>query len=141
MRARAREGGSGIKTTYRFSIPRLPSPALSPNARAHWSKVRKAKVADGEDAYASFLSAFPKPSSPFKKASIAVTVYFKASRTRDLDNWNARMIGIWNGLKGWLFVDDSYDCIGQPKFTFIVDKTKAPLMEIVIKEESVDADI
>ena len=119
--------------TYHFTVPRLPSAALSPNARGHWSKRAKAMSTDRMDAHAYFLQSYTRPDKPLESARIKVRVYFVNKRPRDPDNFGARLKGFFDGLTlAGVIRDDSFECIGHPQYEFLVDPSKGPAVEFEI---------
>ena len=125
--------------TYRFSIERLPSVELTKNSGDRWTPARRRRFfkMDRDDARAYFLQAYAKPKKPLTRAKVTTTSYVKVRRVRDADNWTARMAGMMDGLKGLVFEDDSFECIGKPDHNVVVDKDKAGregLVEFVIEE-------
>jgi len=111
--------------TYRFTIERLPSAALSRPDKIHWSKRNRLMQMDKDDIRAYFLHVYERPPEPFKKAKVTVTSYVRYKRTRDADRWHNRFVGFMDGLSGLVYEDDSMECIGEPNYPIVVDKDKA----------------
>tara|TARA_R110002012_G_scaffold270143_1_gene454516 strand:+ start:25 stop:432 length:408 start_codon:yes stop_codon:yes gene_type:complete len=124
-----------------ITIPELPNAALKSGFRGGWWLVRKAKVHDTEMAYVYSLIAYRDkkgtrpPTLPLKKVNADVTFIFKEQRRRDLDNWIGRLKGYWDGIvKAGIIEDDNIDIVTSISVKFEVDKSRAPLTIITLRE-------
>jgi len=117
-------------TIYLLTVS-APARCLSPNSRAHWRSVSKAKKKlRGQAAVMSRAANAPEP---LASASCRATFYVKCRRRRDGDNALASLKAAFDGLQdGGLIADDS-GLIHHP-VRFVVDKEKAGTVELEITE-------
>jgi Holliday junction resolvase RusA-like endonuclease len=98
-------------------LVKLPWPArvLSPNARAHWSVVAKARKKAHADAYAlalavgarNWVRCNPRALLGDRKLYLSIDFYPPDRRRRDADNLLASMKAAFDGISAALGIDDS----------------------------------
>lgn len=117
----------------------IPSRVLSPNARAHWSMVMKAKRAARVEAWAAVQVAMHEQSvtGKWKAAECRVVWFARDSRRRDRDNLLATLKATFDGLvDGGLLVDDA----GLTHLPLAVEvDSKRPRVELHLKETDAEA--
>ena len=93
------------------TVPHLPRRELNPNARGHWSKLRKAKAEARDEMVAELLQQGCVQSPLWEKAHLDIVFRAKDKRRRDLDNLIASCKAYIDGMVGapGVLVDDSYD--------------------------------
>lgn len=82
----------------------LPAPVLSPNARAHWSKVARTKKAYRHTAY---ILALESGAKKLRFSAYRLEFTFKDKRRRDRDNFSAAMKSALDGIADATGQDDS----------------------------------
>ena len=92
-------------------MPHLPPRELSPNARLHWARLRKAKAAAKEELVALLIEQGCVQDPLWERAHLKVTFVAADKRRRDLDNLIAACKPWIDGLVGvnGVIVDDAYD--------------------------------
>ena len=98
---------------YTIELPRLPSKALSSNARVHWSQKAKAMIEDKDLVIGQVLSKYQRPSQPL--TSVTVQLFFILdARKRDWDNLCSSSKGYLDGLvDSGLIADDNITVIKE----------------------------
>jgi len=93
------------------TVPHLPPRELSPNARLHWARLRKAKAAAKEELVALLIEQGCRQDPLWERAHLKVTFVAADKRRRDLDNLIAACKPWIDGLVGvnGVIVDDAYD--------------------------------
>ena len=86
-----------------------PDPALSPNARVHWAKLRKVKAAAREEA--CIEASYQRDGFVFWKEKIDIitikrTFYRPTKRVADIDNLEASTKAMIDGIADALGVND-----------------------------------
>jgi len=122
-------------TTWRLSIPRLPSDKLKPGAQQHWTTAYRAKQQDTQDAFMWCKTHRLPASMPWAAVRATVTFVVAQKRRRDRDNWSARLKGFWDGLvRAGVLADDDGDTIRSVELVWMVDRENAP--QTIISLES-----
>lgn len=131
------------KTIY---IQALPPACLSQNSREHWAAVRKERITWQS---IIFYALYAKFGAPTKEARFKVLVVqweyvFKDNRKRDTRNFIAigkagdDVLKLWNVKSNpcgfGLIHDDSPDYLSIEPDILTVDKTRAPMTILRIKE-------
>lgn len=96
-------------TTRRLTVTCSgPDPALSPNARVHWAKLRKAKAAARREARALTWKAFVDvdDGGDITGVTIRRTFYRPTKRVADIDNLEASTKSMADGIADALGVND-----------------------------------
>ena len=119
---------------FHFTIPRLPSAELGPNARVHWYTRNRAMQQDKDDAAASFLEVYRRPTKLLERAKFNIKVIQKHTRRIDPDNTAARTKGFIDGLVGLVLVDDSAQVLREVIYQFTASKTAGPATVFTIEE-------
>ena len=112
-----------------ITIPDIP-PSLNKWSRMHWAKAAEIKKRWEANVYYSAYGQRPK--TPYKKAKITITYFFKTRQRHDLDNYVPKFI--LDGLvKAHIILDDRAECIGMTELIQEYDKEN-PRIEIIIQE-------
>ena len=94
-----------------------PAKELSPNARAHFMTVSKAKKIAKNEAYWATKAALPPHySHDGSRIPVLVTVYPSVRRDRDGDNFNARLKAAFDGIAAAMGVNDKLFDVAAPIF-------------------------
>jgi len=127
-----------------IEIPFLPPGAMSPNWRGHWSRKSPASAEYREAVRLYCLNQrnLEKRWAPFSRPVMDLTFVFAQERNRDEDNMRARFKPGLDGLvDAGLLVDDNPSRLITGKLDTIVDKGRAPLTIIELKEAGNDEDV
>ena len=120
-----------------IEIPFLPPGEMSPNWRGHWS-VKSPAAAQFRDAvrlYCINQRNLAKRWVPFRQPVMDLTFIFEVERDRDEDNMRTRFKPGLDGLvDAELLVDDNPRRLITGELTMIIDKDRAPLTIIELKE-------
>lgn len=120
-----------------IEIPFLPPGEMSPNARLHWS-VKSPAAAVFRDAvrlYCINQRNLTKRWVPFCRPVMDLTFIFDKDRRRDEDNMRARFKpGLDGMVDAELLIDDNPKRLITGDLTMVVDKERAPLTIIELKE-------
>jgi len=127
-------------STITITLP-LPPRVLSPNSRAHWAKVAKAKAKYRADARVMTIHAMYMKRNHGKRTNIFrnllnasehTTFYFAQNRRRDRDNFSAMLKAARDGIvDAGLLADDSG--LVQHPVKFEIDKEN-PRVEMEIRK-------
>lgn len=115
-----------------ITIP-IPNRVLSPNARAHWRVVAKAKAALRMEACCAARNALDACYRPmWKSARVRVTWYTKTKRRPDEDNARSSLKAAFDGLEDAYIIANDRG-LSHDAMVFAVDKAN-PRVELVIEE-------
>jgi len=121
----------------RIEIPFLPPGETSPNWRGHWS-VRSPAAADYREAvclYCINQRNLTKRWVPFSRPVMDLTFIFDLERHRDEDNMRTRFKpGLDGMVDAELLIDDNPRRLITGKLNMIVDKERAPMTIIELRE-------
>lgn len=92
-----------------------PKPALSPNARVHWSVQHKAKAVAKHEAFHAALEAGARHLKGAKAAAISFDFTPPTTRNRDQDNLIATMKAALDGISQAIGIDDCMFTIERAK--------------------------
>jgi len=110
----------------------LPDPALSPNARVHWTEKAKAVKSYRFEAKCKVMAKTPRRLM-WGKASYKASFHFKDSRRRDADNAIASLKSALDGVAdAGLVINDSVLWPERPEFH--TDKAN-PRVELTFTKE------
>lgn len=110
----------------------LPDPALSPNARVHWTKKAKCAKHYRWEAQCNVMAKTPRRLM-WEKASYTARFYFRDARRRDADNAIASLKSALDGVAdAGLVINDSVLWPERPEFH--TDKEN-PRVEITFTKE------
>ncbi len=126
--------------TLEFSVCLLPPQECSPNARVHWA--RRYKAAKSFQAAVQITAVDVRNryeqqgwSFPFGRTSASFIFVAAQSRSRDTDNWLARMKpGIDALVHAGILAGDDTDHLVIKSLEFKVDKYRSPLTIIRLRE-------
>ena len=116
-------------------LPYLPPRELSPNARCHYMQKWRAGKHFEHDAWALAINERMKKFAPFTNPVVNVTFIVKEKRIRDRDNAIASLKSALDGIAIALDFDDSIVKWGSVEWE--VDKSRAPMIVIEVKDEAV----
>ena len=116
---------------YRFTIPYLPPPELSPNSRCHWSEKYQATSQLKNDAY---LLAKQAKLPRFKRALIFYTFVVPDSRNRDPDNYLIMAKPIGDALvAAGVLEDDHFPIVKYAPVVFKIERKGKPRTIVEIR--------
>lgn len=119
----------------RIEVPQLPPKEYSPNSRVHWAVRKRAGDIFAQAVHLCALVATPDGFPTIKHAVMRLEFVVAEDRIRDEDNWRCRMKpGIDSLVRNGLLFDDDMKHLTVEGITFTVDKVRAPLTIITVKE-------
>lgn len=121
-----------------IEIPFLPPGEMSPNTRVHWSvkSLAAAQFRDAVRLYCINQRNLIKQWVPFRRPIMDLIFVFDVERNRDEDNMRARFKPGLDGIvDAELLVDDNPKRLITGNLTMVVDKDRAPLTIIELREE------
>ncbi len=114
---------------------------ITPPSLNDWMNLnpfKKARIKKQFEHDIYYLAYNQRPSEPYKKAHVKITIYFDRGRRRDLDNYSPKML--LDGLvKAKIIIDDRAEVIGQTEILFGragKARTEIEITEIATKEEN-----
>ena len=90
---------------YTIELPRLPSKALSSNARVHWSQKSRAMIEDKDLVIGQVLSKYQRPDKPLTSVKVEL-MFILDGRRRDWDNLCSSSKGYLDGLVDSGLIED-----------------------------------
>lgn len=99
--------------------------------RAHWRSIRREDDQWKNTAYVCGLKSanlYKSAKLPFGQCIVTVTYIYPKRRRRDWDNMAGELKGIFDGLTGVIWADDSTDCIVELKQRILMQSARDGLL-------------